>query len=42
MNGAVEAYSKFLAELARCKLPREDLVKLLDDADEKLKGVLEE
>ena len=42
MNGAVEAYAKFLAELARCKLPREDLVKLLDDADEKLKGVLEE
>jgi hypothetical protein len=42
MNGAVEAYAKFLAELARCKLPREDLVKLLDDADEKLKGALEE
>ena len=42
MNGAVEAYAKFLVELARCKLPREDLVKLLDEADEKLKGVLEE
>ena len=42
MNAAVEAYAKFLTELARYKLPREELVKLLDDADAKLKGVLEE
>ena len=42
MNGAVEAYAKFLTELARYKIPREELVKLLDDADAKLKGVLEE
>ena len=42
MNEAVEAYAKFLTELARCKLPREELAKLLDDADAKLKGVLEE
>ena len=42
MNEAVEAYAKFLSELARCKLPRGELSKLLDDADAKLKGVLEE
>ena len=42
MNEAVAAYAKFLAELARYKLSVEELVKLLDDADAKLKGVLEE
>ena len=42
MNEAVEAYVKFLAELARFKLTGEELLKLLDDADAKLKGVLEE
>ena len=42
MNAAVEAYAKFLAELARFKLSGEELLKLLDDADAKLKGVLEE
>ena len=42
MNAAVEAYAKFLTELARFKLPGEELGKLLDDADAKLKGVLEE
>ena len=42
MNEAVEAYAKFLAELARFKLSGEELLKLLDDADAKLKGVLEE
>jgi len=42
MNEAVEAYAKFLAELARFKLTGEELLKLLDDADAKLKGVLEE
>ena len=42
MNAAVEAYAKFLSELARYKLSGEELVKLLDDADAKLKGVLEE
>ena len=42
MNAAVEAYAKFLAELAVLKRTDEELAKLLDDADEKLKGVLEE
>ena len=42
MNEAVAAYAKFLTELARYKLSREELAKLLDDADAKLKGVLEE
>ena len=42
MNEAVEAYAKFLTELARFKLSSEELLKLLDDADAKLKGVLEE
>ena len=41
MNDAVKAYVKFLAELAKLKLPEEELLKLLDDADAKLKGVLE-
>ena len=41
MNAAVEAYAKFLTELARFKLSGEELGKLLDDADAKLKGVLE-
>lgn len=42
MNAAVEAYAKFLTELARFTLPEAELGKLLDEADEKLKGVLEE
>ena len=42
MNAAVEAYAKFLAELAVLKRTDEELAKLLDDADAKLKGVLEE
>ena len=42
MNAAVDAYAKFLAELARLKLSDEELLKLLDDADAKLKGVLEQ
>ena len=42
MTKAVESYAKFLAELALFKLPEEDLVRLLDDADARLKGVLEE
>ena len=41
MNAAVTAYARFLAELARFKLSGEELLKLLDDADAKLKGVLE-
>ena len=41
MNEAVTAYMKFLAELARLKLSEEELAKLLDDADGKLKGVME-
>ena len=41
MNEAVTAYMKFLAELARLKLSEEELTKLLDDADNKLKGVME-
>ena len=35
------AFPKFLAELARLKLSEEELAKLLDDADGKLKGVME-
>ncbi len=42
MNEAVEAYAKFLLELARFKLSGEELLNLLDSADTKLKGVLEE
>ena len=42
MNAAVEAYAKFLAELAVLKRTDEELAKLLDDADAQLKGVLEE
>lgn len=42
MNAAVAAYTKFLAELARLKLSDGELLKLLEDADEKLKGVLEQ
>ena len=42
MTAAVEAYSKFLMELARFKLPEAELLKMLDEADAKLKGVLEE
>jgi hypothetical protein len=42
MNDAVAAYAKFLAELARFTLTGEELTRLLDDADAKLKGVLEE
>ena len=42
MNAAVEAYAKFLAELAVLKRTDEELAKLLDDADAKLKGVIEE
>jgi len=41
MNEAVTAYMKFLAELATLKLSEEELAKLLNDADNKLKGVLE-
>lgn len=41
MTAAVAAYGVFLFELARNKLSADELVKLLDDADEKLKGVLE-
>ena len=42
MNAAVEAYVKFLAELARRKASDAELGKLLDDADAKLKAVLDE
>jgi len=42
MNAAVAAYAKFLTELGRFKVPREELERMLDDADAKLKGVLEE
>ncbi|MBR1920367.1 MAG: hypothetical protein IJ829_00010, partial [Kiritimatiellae bacterium] len=42
MNAAVEAYAKFLLELARFKRPPAELLALLDEAESKLKGVLEE
>lgn len=41
MTSAAAAYGVFLFELARCQLKAEELLKLLDDADMKLKGVLE-
>ena len=41
MNAAVEAYAKFLAELGRFKLSEAELNRMLDEADAKLKGVLE-
>ncbi len=42
MNEAVAAYARFLAELARYELSEKELEGLLDEADEKLKGVLEQ
>ena len=41
MTSAAAAYGVFLFELARHQLQAEELLKLLDDADMKLKGVLE-
>jgi hypothetical protein len=42
MDSASLAYQNFLRELARYKLPQEELLKLLDDAESKLKGVIDE
>ena len=42
MNEAVAAYVKFLMELARYALSEKELSDLLDEADGKLKGVLEQ
>lgn len=42
MNAAVEAYVLFLRELAAGVKSDEELLKLLDEADAKLKGVLDE
>lgn len=42
MNAAVEAYVLFLRELAAGLKSDEELLKLLDEADAKLKGVLDE
>ncbi len=42
MNDAVAAYVKFLLELARYEKSEKELSDLLDEADEKLKGVLEQ
>ncbi len=41
MNDAVATYVKFLLELARYEMSEEELSKILDEADAKLKGVLE-
>ncbi len=41
MNDAVATYVRFLLELANYKLSEEALSKILDEADAKLKGVLE-
>jgi hypothetical protein len=42
MDSASLAYQNFLRELARYKLPQEELLILLDDAESKLKGVIDE
>lgn len=42
MNAAVDAYLRFLKELAAMKVTDEELFRLLDEADAKLKGVLDE
>jgi len=42
MNDAVATYVRFLVELARCAMSEKELSGLLDEADRKLKGVLEQ
>ena len=41
LTEASDAYGRFLMELTRYKLTEAELLKMLDDADAKLKGVLE-